>query len=281
MIDLANAIECARACGKCHIGDAASHREVTHDLIAAGHPRLTFDLTAYVANLPRHWSQTTEARRQSETGRMWVAGAIADLDIALKAMVSRAESPQAPWPEFSEYDCYACHHSLSVPPGDRREEGLPWQSWYSTIPGRLLRASWVHAAPEVGDLLAQLNAEMSRPLPDRVRARDAGIKLDRALQSYLSESPAWKAHAEPKAVAEWLAQDLVRDPPNNWDAAERGYLALEVFGGSKDWPDFRSALDRLADELSGAPAGSSGRFNAEAVRHEFQEIAHVLQSPRR
>jgi hypothetical protein len=41
----------ARLCAGCHVGDGGSDdlpaRDVNHDLIAAGHPRLNFELSAY------------------------------------------------------------------------------------------------------------------------------------------------------------------------------------------------------------------------------------------
>ncbi|MBI2480853.1 MAG: hypothetical protein HYV60_20165, partial [Planctomycetia bacterium] len=43
----------AETCAACHVGSPG--REVNHDLIAAGHPALKFELTAYYAMLPKHW----------------------------------------------------------------------------------------------------------------------------------------------------------------------------------------------------------------------------------
>ena len=40
------------ACVGCHVGSAT--QDLNHDLMAAGHPRLVFEASAYLANLPRH-----------------------------------------------------------------------------------------------------------------------------------------------------------------------------------------------------------------------------------
>src|SRR5690606_32482371 len=47
----------ADVCLRCHVGDGLG-REVNHDLIAAGHPRLKFELTLYSDAMPRHWDQS-------------------------------------------------------------------------------------------------------------------------------------------------------------------------------------------------------------------------------
>ncbi|HEY2881635.1 MAG TPA: multiheme c-type cytochrome, partial [Pirellulales bacterium] len=50
----------AKVCVGCHVGqpdaDGKPWRDVNHDLIAAGHPRLNFDFAAYMATLPPHWN---------------------------------------------------------------------------------------------------------------------------------------------------------------------------------------------------------------------------------
>src|SRR5262249_30603804 len=45
----------ARLCAECHVGESLD-RQVNHDLMAGGHPRLVFELAGYHAMYPRHWS---------------------------------------------------------------------------------------------------------------------------------------------------------------------------------------------------------------------------------
>src|SRR5262245_1134822 len=45
----------AEVCAGCHVG--APGRDVNHDLIAAGHPRLNFDYATYLRALPPHWAE--------------------------------------------------------------------------------------------------------------------------------------------------------------------------------------------------------------------------------
>src|SRR5262245_182944 len=60
----------AESCVACHVG--SPNREVNHDLIAAGHPRLRFDLGAYLANYPKHWSDARDkAGRPALEAQVW------------------------------------------------------------------------------------------------------------------------------------------------------------------------------------------------------------------
>ena len=51
-------------CVGCHVGEHSggglSVRDVNHDLIAAGHPRLNFEFSASLENMPSHWNEKDE-----------------------------------------------------------------------------------------------------------------------------------------------------------------------------------------------------------------------------
>jgi hypothetical protein len=138
----------ANICVRCHVG--GSDRDVNHDLIAAGHPRLNFEYHAFMANLPRHWDdnrdrerlqaepQSTAAKPADYEARLWAIGQVASAQAALHLLEQRVKhtvqdqsvgSPEeltnakewrhgsiAPaWPELAEYSCYACHHDIKAP----------------------------------------------------------------------------------------------------------------------------------------------------------------------
>src|SRR5262249_28040996 len=66
----------AEQCVSCHVGSGSTTgmktRDVNHDLIAAGHPRLNFEFTAYLDNLPRHWKE--KHRSAKERTAAYVSG---------------------------------------------------------------------------------------------------------------------------------------------------------------------------------------------------------------
>ncbi|HEV3004804.1 MAG TPA: multiheme c-type cytochrome, partial [Pirellulales bacterium] len=61
LVDTNDLHDRAKACAVCHVGSAAADSspggEVNHDLIAAGHPALKFEFTAYLAKMPKHWTE--------------------------------------------------------------------------------------------------------------------------------------------------------------------------------------------------------------------------------
>jgi cytochrome c551/c552 len=127
-------------CAKCHVGD--DERDMNHDLIAAGHPRLAFEAARfhYQPDYRKHW---TERMPQPEFEvREWLVGQVASLRAAAELLRSRAEKAEKAdgvWPEFSEYSCYACHQKVGeealrgVAGTNPRHAGVPgWQVWYNS-----------------------------------------------------------------------------------------------------------------------------------------------------
>ncbi|HEV8058887.1 MAG TPA: multiheme c-type cytochrome [Gemmataceae bacterium] len=59
-IDTHDLLQRGKACAACHVGDSA--KEVNHDLVAAGHPPLRFEYSAYLAMQVKHWDAAAEKK---------------------------------------------------------------------------------------------------------------------------------------------------------------------------------------------------------------------------
>lgn len=154
-IDTENIQARARACSGCHVG--APGRDVNHDLIAAGHPRLSFEMSNYHSRMPPHWDEVADRRRHVGEGtredgtlrelKLWTVGQVESMRaraVLVGWRAARACDEQAPWPEFAETACFACHHDLH----DARWRRRPFRLADATVRGRgpLPWASWERAA---------------------------------------------------------------------------------------------------------------------------------------
>jgi hypothetical protein len=99
-------------CLECHIG--TKERNVDHELIAAGHPDLYFELASFSSAMPKHWKEIGEKPNQTPDPyfdvRALAAGQAVQLRDQLLRVVRNAQGPI--WPEYADLDCFACHHSL-------------------------------------------------------------------------------------------------------------------------------------------------------------------------
>src|SRR5262245_18138428 len=130
MVRTADLARRAEACAGCHVGETG--REVDHDLIAAGHPRLAFEFAAYVANLPAHWIEKEQNAAADFPARAWAVGQAVTAKATVELLHERARGAAGargrPWPEFAEYDCASCHHELRSE--SRARAGVPsWGGW--------------------------------------------------------------------------------------------------------------------------------------------------------
>jgi Cytochrome c554 and c-prime len=227
----------ARTCVGCHVGDRSRGMDMNHDLIAAGHPRLNFEYSSYLANYPKHWKEKEPSAgfeaNSWAIGQVVTAEAVLDL-VAARALASepgvkrKAPAPEAVWPEFSEYECFACHHELANPspyqkPGSVLGQ-LPWQTWPSTMLPDLAKVT----TDSKLDAWSGLKVEMAHaePRPDEVAKL---VVRGKAQLGELLKALETQGFGPPKNVA--LLKELASGPMaigESWDRAAQRYLALQA-----------------------------------------------------
>src|SRR5262249_23207532 len=139
----------------------------------------------YHANLPHHWQDDKDkAGRADFEARAWIIGQVVSAKAALRLLADRAEEKGGKtWPEFAEYDCFACHHDLQNESLRRRNQpgrkigSFSWGSWYSAMLPSAIAAILGHDDQPVLVQFADLKSEMQKPLPDRGRVVELATKL--------------------------------------------------------------------------------------------------------
>jgi Cytochrome c554 and c-prime len=165
MYDTRDLTKRAEKCLSCHLGN--EEESVDHEMIAAGHPDLYFELDSFSAVMPRHWKEPGEPGEDPGADPWYdvhelSTGQGIQLKQSLLRLASRTKGKA--WPEYSELQCYSCHHSLTTPedswrqargyPG-RRPGDPPWNPSRYTIFHELV-------AQADGDETAKLDAELSQ-----------------------------------------------------------------------------------------------------------------------
>jgi hypothetical protein len=177
MYDTRDLTKRTEKCLSCHLG--SDEKSVDHEMIAAGHPDLYFELDSFSAVMPRHWKEPGEPG-EPENSDPWydvrelTTGQAVQLQQSLLRLASRAHGKV--WPEFSELQCYSCHHSLTAPenswrqargyPG-RRPGDPPWNPSRSTIFHEVIFQADGESATKLDSELSRLAQIMSQLNPDR------------------------------------------------------------------------------------------------------------------
>ena len=109
----------AENCLDCHWG-GGGNQFVTHKIMAAGHPRVSYELELFTA-LQKHHDVDADYRQRKEapTGiKVWAVGQALALDRQL-ALFASARGQNGAFPEFYFYDCRSCHRAISDEPAWR------------------------------------------------------------------------------------------------------------------------------------------------------------------
>jgi hypothetical protein len=130
MRDLTDLAKRTEQCLTCHLGN--DEKVVDHELIAAGHPDLYFELASFSAVMPRHWKPRNEITPGKDNPRNmqdpWfeVHELAVGQAVQLREQMKRIarESQGGIWPEYAEMDCFACHHSLPATKDSWRQDVL-------------------------------------------------------------------------------------------------------------------------------------------------------------
>ena len=248
MRDTESAIGLADTCVRCHVGSRREDglvRDMNHDLIAAGHPALRFDLQLYLDRLPKHWDVNNADTGQPGDSALAFrrVGRAITLAAAASLTSQRADDHQddssVPWPEFADYDCFACHQSLSMEEfhvATRKRsslhisDGLPiWNAWHSLGQVRLR---------ENVDILTRLSPHRSNPNDVAVLCRNLAKNLRNKAESQLDVQP------EPVEV---IRRRRDAEPPIDWNEAATVYLELDA--ALKDLPTSESVRNALHDRI--------------------------------
>lgn len=324
-----------RVCAGCHVGD--EDRDMNHDMIAAGHPPLRFELAAYHDLIARkHWRESDAARRGDFTLNLWAAGQVAVADGTLGLTASRARRAsriiandatepsepadaasnrlvaKAPWPEFAEYDCFACHQRLRPVvvsdaartdrnSGAKRNAGTPdWQTWNlgGTGPNPLwlagpsgesaeqsLAGPWIAARDKLrGSMSDLLGADPARiealALDARASLRRKFNGIVAADESVLNATSTSAAGATLTANATAISSSTPNVSSDVWRLVNRQNADRQSWSDAcHEWLLLRAAYRAIGDRRDDASRGErvdQVSRRADEIERRFEEIARSL-----
>src|SRR6202049_816892 len=286
MYDTRNVLQRTGKCMECHLG--TKEKFVDHEMIAAGHPDLFFELDSFSAVMARHW----KVPRESEPGkpaedaawigvRDWSTGQAVQLRAEMERLTWRAKGDRFDkkdaWPEYSELSCFGCHHSLSPAKdswrqrrgyADRRPGDPAWNASRFVVFHLLAMQEDPNLAQELGRQLNIVSDEMSKLNPDRnivASAALAAAPLARRIAERLATMP------HDQSIALQMLHRITDDAENISIADERAaeqaamaldslYIAYSRNVNPANAADIRMAINGLFQQLEYPSAYNADQF---------------------
>ena len=287
MIDLRDIAVRSHICLHCHLGTA--EKFVDHQMIAAGHPDLTFELNLFSAVMPRHWKDSKEVPGAAWSGtKEWAVGQSMQLRDSLARLARRARS--ATWPEYAEYDCFACHHSLTKPEDSwrltsdsyygNRKSGVPaWNASryvafrYAAKEADAATASQLETdISMLAGLMAQLNGDREQIAATAERAEGLARTLSHELDARSYD------RAFTLQVMRGIAGDSRAISEQGQRAAEQAAMTLDSLfvsykqnGSVPNETELRAGINQLFQQLDNPSAYNAPRFAA-----QMQKVSALL-----
>lgn len=274
MYDTRDIVLRTERCLECHLG--TKNKSVDHEMLAAGHPDLYFELDSFQATMPRHWKQPLEQDAWRDV-RDWGTGQAVQFSAEMKYLQGLTQRDA--WPEYTQLDCFACHHSLVKTENSWRQQrgyaghpgSPPWNPSRYIVFREIARTVDPAVAAKLDDSLAKVETEMSRVAPDRAKVAASASETAGALDD-VAQRIATMPYDQ--AVTLTLMRDISADAGGISMAGERSaeqaamalnslFLAYSRNVKMANEADVRSAIAGLYQQLQNPSAYDGFQFAAQ------------------
>jgi hypothetical protein len=258
----------AERCLGCHLG--TKDRFATHRIMAAGHPRLSFDLESFTTLQSPHFVTDADYERRKgkvPTGALWIASQIQGARIALQLLRTPLFKGSAGFPEPAFYDCGSCHHAVGQYDWNAQllSAGLePGTLRLQTANLQMLQVITALLEPTRLGELGKLHAALLRAGGEDLAGVDAAAN---ALLQWLHRNHELLLRGLSRAEMVQLRRSLVEKAVNgqvaDYATAEQVFVGLEGLSyGIGDFAEKKTALDAVFKSLDIPRSFSPQQFAA-------------------
>jgi hypothetical protein len=111
-----------QVCLDCHFGSSDAGQFVTHSMMAAGHPRVSFELDLF-SSLQQHYNLDDDYVRRkgrADSVQMWAVGQAEAVRRQATLYANPKFGTAGAFPQFYFFDCHSCHRGISDNPEAKR-----------------------------------------------------------------------------------------------------------------------------------------------------------------
>ena len=236
MYPTSDAVARAKLCMSCHYGN--KDKLVTHRIMGAGHPRMSFELDTFTEIAPKHFvvdKDYSERKKVWDGAKTWAIGQALAVSETMSILADPKRGRDGVFPELVLFDCHACHHPMSENRwkpksafGPSISPGLVRLNDSSML---MLRAITRAIEPQLGDRVTAQTQKLHRAI-----AGDGDAFVEAAALKKLAEetvpimSGTTFSNQTMAAVLSRLIEDGIQGTYSDYAAAEQATLAIGSIG---------------------------------------------------
>ena len=285
----------AGVCLDCHYGSAKPGQFVSHQMMAAGHPRVSFELDLFSA-LQQHYDIDADYGRRGKgyAGgvKTWAVGQALALDRAL-TLYGESSKTTGAFPELYFFDCHACHRQISDDPKARlaAQSNPARGGQIGVVPFNdenmiMLAAAAKVTAPGLATRLEAdsraFHAALGRDRAESIRTGARLAETSRALSSAFAARGFGKS--DTLAILDAVLSGEGAKRYTDYTGASQAVMAADtllnalVASGQAD----RGAVARIRPSLDRAyrEVRDPNSFNPDAFRQSMQQVAQGVRALR-
>ncbi len=226
----------AKLCLACHFGN--KDKLVTHRIMGAGHPRMSFELDTFTEMAPKHFvidKDYNERKRVWEGVKVWAIGQALAVSDTLDILNDSKLGHDGIFPELVLFDCHACHRPMAekrlqakTPLGAAATPGLVRLNDSNMLMMRVIARA---IDPALGERVTQQTIALHRAIAGDGDAKKAANDM-RAISGEVVKRIE-SANVDAKlmnTVALGLVDDGINGVYRDYSAAEQAALAISSVG---------------------------------------------------
>ncbi|MEA3052993.1 MAG: hypothetical protein QOG72_1896 [Sphingomonadales bacterium] len=238
MVPLDNARARAGRCLDCHFGSADAGQFVDHRIMAAGHPRISFELDLF-STLQQHHNEDgdyVQRKGRSNGVTIWAVGQAMALERSLTLFSTPGQGMEGMFPEFYFFDCHSCHRRISDDPRfEPSAEGNPARPIPSGAPPYndenmiMLAAAARVAAPQAAPRFERDSRAFHAALAkDRVSAVAAANRLKESARAVAADLSEGVTRAQVFEIIDSIAGNAISPRFTDYAGSVQAVMAVDT-----------------------------------------------------
>jgi hypothetical protein len=219
----------ARLCLSCHIGNL--NKFVTHKIMAAGHPRMSFELDTFTQIGPAHFQIDADWQKRKGTWdgvRAWAIGQA----VAAQELLALLQSPHGRdglFPELVLFDCHSCHHPMADKRNTAARVGAgPGFVRLNDASLLMLRQIARRVTPDESAAFAQQVARLHKAVASGSDALAQARTVEQLIASMIPRISAYRFSGEDvKGILVGLIDDGLAGQYTDYQGAEQAVMAVQ------------------------------------------------------
>ena len=252
----------ARLCLSCHLGTQS--KLANHQIMGAGHPRLSFELVTFLELMPPHWLKDGDYEKRkgmTQHVEIWVVGQLQAARKTLELIEQHLVTSESIVPELVLFDCHACHHPMS------EQRWAPFPMIDGVSPGALrinlaalgfLVPISSSIEPESGDQITELLKQLNRTVQKSRMVTSAVVRDLKGIVDNLEKQLDEGRPLSQRTLLHSLVDSAARGAFRDYALAEQAAMAMNLLFEDLDLWDasregMRQVFESLADDEAYVP----------------------------